>query len=529
MSISRDQLAVYKRSRQDPVFWIKNVVGDQPYDKQEEVAYSVRDNQFTSVAAANGAGKTFVASRIGAWWLTTFEDSILVTTAPTGRQVRELLWGEIHRLYGRSKYPLGGELLQTKWEIAPGWYGIGFSTDDPNMFQGFHPPSGRILVIADEAAGIEDPIFEAIDSVITSEYARLLLIGNPTETSGRFYDSFHGPARHLYRQISISAFDTPNLKAGKVLYPWLVTPQWVEDRRVIWGEDSAAFISRVLAQFPLTGTKSFIPAAWVDRSFEVDKVQINEALKLASVHVIGVDVARFGDDSSVITVRRGDLVTRIEKCHHVDTYLLWKEVQRIADEESIGTPSSRTESFLVVDADGVGAGVLDNAIHAGYRALAFHGGQRANLPERYINRRTEAYWSLRERFRTKHILIPRRSGDGSTGFFGSEYIDLLRGQLTGIQYDFDALQRYRLETKEEMKKRLSGRNKEGTGKSPDEADSLVYAFAFDSPAETIVIRDGTTPEERKTEEAKDKPGTVAYLMAQAEKESRLEEELAWLK
>ncbi len=529
MNISRDQLAVYKRSRQDPVFWIKNVVGDEPYDLQEQVARSVRDNQFTSVAAANGVGKTFIAARIGAWWLTTFEDSILVTTAPTGRQVRELLWGEIHRLYGRSKYPLGGELLQTKWEIAPGWYGIGFSTDDPNMFQGFHPPSGRILVIADEAAGIEDLIFEAIDSVITSEYARLLMIGNPTETSGRFYDSFHGPARHLYSKITISAFDTPNLKAGKTVFPWLVTPQWVENRKIIWGEDSSAYISRVLGQFPITGTKSFIPAVWVDRSFEVEKEQIAAALKLASVYVIGVDVARFGDDSSVITVRRGDVVTRIEKCHHIDTYLLWKEVKRIADEESIGTPEARAESFIVIDADGVGAGVLDNAIHAGYRAIAFHGGQRANLPERFVNRRTEAYWELRERFRTKRILIPRRSSDGSTGFFGSEYTDLLRGQLTGIQYDFDALQRYRLETKDEMKKRLAGKNKEGTGKSPDEADSLVYAFALDSSAETIVINEELSAEERKVAEAKEKPGTLAYLLDQAEQEAKAEEELTWLK
>lgn len=523
---------LWRKGKEDPVFWSREIIGDTLYDKQEETLYSVRDNVMTSVAAAHGVGKTFIASRAAAWFLTTFKESIVVTTAPTDRQVKALLWSEINRLAGRAKFPLARTKPLTKsWEIDKGWFAIGLSTDDPNKFQGFHPGSGRILVIADEAAGLAEIIFkEGVDALLTSELARLLMIGNPTEPSGRFYESHHGASKHLYHRIKISAFDTPNLKAGKVLYPYLVTPQWVEHRGIIWGKDSSAYQSRVEANFPAVGTSTLIPAAWVDISFFHDWAIVQQSIEKARVATLGVDVARFGDDLSAVAVRRGRVVTRQNQFYHLDTVKLAREVARIADEECIGTPTrtSPHDSFIVVDATGVGAGVADWLRDKGYKVIDFQGGERAFLSTRYADRRAEAWWGIRERFRTKDLMIPAL--DGPEGFFPEELCDKLRGQFSGLRYKFDKNSRYVLESKEEMKKRLAGKDAaergDAKGKSPDEAEAIIHAFAFDSSADTAIAGDDDDAayEAAKVEAAKSVPDSVAALFDRLRRERELDAE-----
>ena len=132
---------------------------------------------------------------------------------------------------------------------------------DPNRFQGFH--AEHILGVIDEAAGVDSPIWEAMDAILTSYGARLLVIGNPTEPSGEFFNAFSSP---LYNKIHISAFDTPNFTdfgiteedivnnwqekiTGNFRYPALITPKWVAERRMEWGEDSPAYQARVKGEF----------------------------------------------------------------------------------------------------------------------------------------------------------------------------------------------------------------------------------------------------------------------------------------
>lgn len=525
-----DVKKLWLKGSNDPVFWSREIVGDTLYDKQEEVLCSVRDNPSTSVAAAHGVGKTFIASRAAGWFLTSHPESIVVTTAPTGRQVRALLWSEINRMSGRSRYPLGPKPMTVEWKIAPGWFALGLSTDDPNKFQGFHSGSGWILVIADEAAGIDERIYiEGIDPLLTSDKARFLMIGNPTEPTGRFQESHHGASKHLYKRITISAFDTPNLKAGRTIYPYLVTKQWVDNRKVVWGEDSAPYQSRVLALFPSVGSNTLIPAAWVDRSFNHDWPNVEQAITKAKVAVIGVDPARFGDDTSAVSVRRGKVVTRLNQFFHMDTIKLAKEVKRIADEENIGTPSGTAEyeSFIVVDTVGVGAGVADWLRDQGYKVIDFNGGAKAFISNRFQDRRAEAWFSVRERFRTSEIMIPAVDEETREGIHREELLDKLRGQFSGIHYKFDHDSRYVLERKEDMKKRLAGKDAaergDAKGKSPDEAESIIHAFAFDGMAETIVIDDPEYEVSAKIEVAKAIPDTLAFIMEIHRKTGEAEE------
>lgn len=164
----------------------------------------------------------------------------------------------------RSKIPLGGKILKTKYEIDEKWYAIGISSDKDDNFQGFH--AEHLLVIADEAAGIPENTMQVIEALMTSQGTRQLLIGNPTNTIGGFYESHKSD---LYTKIVISCFDTPNFKKNGIrtldqlmamdrdtltalplVYPELVTPIWAYERAQSWGIDSPMFQSRVLAVFP---------------------------------------------------------------------------------------------------------------------------------------------------------------------------------------------------------------------------------------------------------------------------------------
>ncbi len=134
--------------------------------------------------------------------------AMVITTAPTQRQVRDLLWREIRSLYYRNAALIGGTIGRTTLELGPHHFATGLSTDSPERFQGFHETN--ILFVVDEASGVREEIYEAIEGSMTSRRVRLLLIGNPTSLTGTFYKAFH-QQRAQYKTIHISAFDTPNL------------------------------------------------------------------------------------------------------------------------------------------------------------------------------------------------------------------------------------------------------------------------------------------------------------------------------
>jgi phage terminase large subunit len=488
-------LTLFQRGQQDPAFFVESVVGMTTlWEKQKEIMYSVRDNARTCVRSSNGVGKTFTTANTVTWFLTTHPNSIVVSTAPTSRQVKELLWQEINNIHANSKYPLGGRCLNVSWTLGAKWFAIGMSTDDPNRFQGFH--ADNILGVIDEAAGVDAPIWEGMDAILTSSGARLLVIGNPTEPSGRFYDAFSSP---LYNKLHISAFDTPNftengiilddLKTGAwekkfktMVYPALITPKWASERLQEWGEDSPAFQSRVLGNFPTMGDDTMIPLGWVMRATERPLVHEKKDRCF-----MAIDVARFGADESVIGIRRGNSFVRKEVLHNVDVHALSKFATRVADEEQ--------PEFIKVDVVGIGSGVADNLRAWGYKAIDYVAQERAWSPEKFVNKRTESWYLLRERFRKNTINI--------------ENDEMLVGQLSSPKYTFDTAGRYKLESKDDMKKRGL--------ESPDRADVVAMLFESDEDFGTSIAKD--------YEEDKVKPGTVGALLRELSRGE--EEEIQW--
>ena len=230
-----------------PYYFARRVLGVRPWHKQHEILDALLTHQRIAVKSGNGLGKGFTAAIALLWFIHTHQPAIALSTAPTFRQVRHILWRQIHNLHRRNPQTLGGQLHDTRWELAPDRYALGLSADTADQFQGFHSP--HILLIVDEAEGVAEPIYEAIEAIMTTAHAQLLLIGNPTTAAGTFRRAFH-QEQQIYKTITMSALDSPNLIAGQTRIPGLATQQWVQQRQQLWGHDNPLYQARVLGQFP---------------------------------------------------------------------------------------------------------------------------------------------------------------------------------------------------------------------------------------------------------------------------------------
>ena len=433
--------------------------------KQQEVLEAVRDERRVAVKSGNGLGKDFTAAVAVLWYLQRHDPAIVLSTAPTFRQVRHVLWRQIHALYRRAAETLGGRMLDTRWELAEDRYALGLSANDADQFQGFH--SENMFVVVDEAEGVDEEIYEAVEAVMTSANPRLLLIGNPTTTSGGFHRAFHRE-RGIYTTITISALDSPNVAKGSIEIPGLTTAAWVEERRAMWGEDSQLFRARVLGEFPDRGDDNLIAAPDIEAAvYEGSLVLSNDArqgrggfqtrpyLRQAQGErgplVIGVDVARFGPDRSVVLVRRGNVVEDIRTYHRIDTADL---TGRLANAYHELRPDR-----INVDEVGMGVSVVDHLNAQGIPARGINGASEPVRERACANLRAEGFWTLSRRFATHNIRIPHDAE--------------LMAELADLRYRFNSRGKVLMESKESMRGR-------GTA-SPDKADALMLAFLDDDP------------------------------------------------
>ena len=451
-----------KASKISPPFFNEWILGGSFWSKQEEIILSVRDNRYTTVRACHDVGKTYIAARTALWFLYSHPQSIVVTTAPTMRQVENLLWRELRSAHESSKQKLGGEPLKTRLDIAPDWYAIGASSGDPDKLQGFHAASGDILIIIDEAAGVNEDAFEAIEGMMTSEKARMLMIGNPTSDSGSFRESHH--SWDYSNKIHISVFDTPNfvnngirtiedlkdvnLDNVEIVSPWLVSPRWAFEKIDSWGIDSPMFQARVLGNFPSESTNTIIPLNYIELAYEKEH---RERLKEAGGPLrLGVDPARFGNDETVITPRYGGYIPEQE--------ISFKE-GTTATAGRIMQYNSPRPAFIGIDVDGLGGGVYDALSDANIDGIAeIHNNAKA-LPDAtgltFANLASQLWWRARELFIAGELAIPKD--------------DKLIMQLSTRKYKFTG-RGLTVESKDDWKARYKG-------KSPDRADSLIYSLA----------------------------------------------------
>ena len=210
-----------------PVDFVREVLGEEPYDKQESILRAVSRYRRVSVVGCNGSGKDWAAARAVLWWVHARSPAKAIVTGPTSRQVDDIVWKEMRYALANAKVELEGQMLprSSRYQVDEQTFALGFATNSPYNIQGFHSPN--LLAVITEAHAVSR---NEIDAVRRLHPRRLLMTGNPFVAAGEFYDSHHVD-RSLYRTIQISAFDTPNVKQRRTIVPGMITVRDIADRK----------------------------------------------------------------------------------------------------------------------------------------------------------------------------------------------------------------------------------------------------------------------------------------------------------
>lgn len=455
-----------------PVEFVEDIIGAKPDPEQAKILRSVAANPMTTVRSGHGVGKSTVEAWTVIWFMTTRPFPKIPCTAPTQHQLLDILWAEVSK-WLRNNPALAGELIWTKEKAymrgyPEEWFAVARTASKPDALQGFH--ADDLLFIIDEASGVADSIFEPVLGALSTPGSRLLMCGNPTQLSGFFYDS------HNKNRASYSTFHIDGRKSERV-------PQEFVDTIIrMYGEDSDVFRVRVAGDFPLQEDDIFIPLSLVENSI---MTEFSPRKNPDMVH-IGCDVARFGDDKTVIGYKVDEKVTLYKKRQGQDLMKTADDIILLG-EELVRRYDLDTPIPVKIDDGGLGGGVTDRLRQV-----------KRNDPERF-------WWlevypvKFGERIKHRHyydsttymmavvkkLLSPHDEETGQpkpVELILPDDNDLV-AQLSGRKYALTENSKIKIESKKDVKKRGQP--------SPDEADCvLLLCLPVKPPKKRGVRRNG---------------------------------------
>lgn len=450
-AVAPSQPAVFvdflSRYGRDSRRFVREVLGATPEPWQDDAlaAYDAGKRRI-SIRSGHGVGKTTLLAWMIVHHLICRFPQKTVITAPTAAQLWDALWAETKAWIGKLPEPLK-VLLNVKSEriellAAPEESFVSARTsraEQPEALQGVH--SDNVLLIADEASGIPEPVFEAAAGSMSGHAAVTVLAGNPVRGQGFFYDTHHKLADMW------TIFHVP-CSASR-----FVSQDFVEDMKRRYGETSNAFRVRVLGEFPIRDDDTVIPFDLVEAATTRD-VQPQRTARI----VWGVDPARFGNDRSALAKRQGNtLIEPVRSFRQLDTMQLAGRIKHEWDETDV----KQRPVDICVDVIGIGAGVYDRLRQLGLPARPINVSESPSLhKEKYRNLRAELWFRAKEWFTRRDCRIPKQD-------------DLIE-ELVAPRFKFSSQNgKVIVESKEDMKKRgvLDG------GRSPDLADAFVLTFA----------------------------------------------------
>ena len=466
-ALSMEKRELYKH---DIALWAKDRLGLHLWSKQVEIAQAIVKYKKVAVKSCHGSGKSYFASILVAWWVDTRygTEAVVVSTAPTYEQVNKILWRYIRQHWGKNE--LMGHVTQTdEWKDAKGevvaW---GRKPADTNTqgFQGIHS-SGGVLAVIDEACGVNETIFTGVEAITTGAPDRILAIANPDIPQSEFGRIFikNDPSWH---KITISAFDTPNFtgeEMPEIAKQGLVSVEWVEDKKISWGEDSARYKSKILGEFTTDAGNTLFTMETILRAHQTELELLGEEPPR-----LGVDIARFGEDYSVAYLYHQGKLRFLKKWNKTDGV---KSAQIIRD-------LAFNNGCKEVRIDGVGLGgpVIDLVSHISdnrYETIGIIGNAASPDLDKWVNARAYYYDMMREKMYTGQIdLDPTDSHSRD-----------LEDELGMLQYFFSKRGGLQIMDKTEIRKE--------TGKSPDFADAAMYACAdlgYDPAEDSAKLRPG---------------------------------------
>ena len=435
MSELRDLADLVEAWQGDALLFVRDQFGINPTDQQKSLLAAVSQaNAHVAVKSGHGTGKTTTLAWLILWAVTCFEDVKVPCTAPTAHQLKDALWTEVEKWRVRMLEPWRSSIKVTADQVSvanlPGFAVARTGRkENPEALQGFH--ADNLIFLVDEASGIDDKVFEVARGALSTAGARVIMAANPTRTTGYFYNAFHRN-RDRWTRLTFSCADST-----------LVSRDYIDEMREEYGEESDIYRVRVLGEFPSGGDIQFIPTALADEAAK--RYHREEAYRFAPV-VLGVDVAWFGGDKSVVYLRQGIYARKLWSVQGCEPSTLAGVVARFEDE-------LRADAVFV-DATGVGAGVVSNLRLMGREpfAVMFGGG---SADQTYANKRAEC-WGLMKKW-----LVDQQ------GWIPDD--DRLRDDLCSPDYGYTMTGKLILERKEDMRKRGLA--------SPDDADALALTFA----------------------------------------------------
>ena len=429
-----------------PVEFAIDILKVQPTLEQQAVMNDVAKFPMVSVKSGHGVGKSALESWIIWWYISTRPYPKILCTAPTKHQLHDILWAEVSK-WKRNSKSLDKDFEWTSEKIylkgsREEWFAIARTSNKPDALQGTH--AEHVLIIIDEASGVPDIVFEPVLGSMSTIDAKLLMCGNPTQLAGFFYES-HTTKRELYKTHTIDGSKCERVDKNYV--------QTIID---MFGKDSDVYRVRVAGEFPKANPDSFIGLDMIRTEKKV--IDIVESIDL------GVDVARYGDDESVVaTTYNKSQVERLNVFKHNDTMRLTGQIVNIIKMLNLKYPLVIVR--VKIDCDGLGVGVYDRLkeviVEKNLKAKAIEchfGGKGGKVsydePIEYYNSTGIMWGTLRSKLKNNEITIPNNE-------------ELIK-QITNRKYFINSDGTIKLERKEDMKKR--------NVHSPDRADAVVLSL-----------------------------------------------------
>jgi len=433
-----------KRYRNNPVLFVREVFAATPDAWQVEFLNHIASGKRRiSVRSGHGVGKSTTAAWAMIWILFLRFPVKVVVTAPTSSQLYDALFAEVKR-WCKVLPPLLAEQLEVKQDRiemkdANNEAFISARTsraEQPEALQGVH--SDNVMLVADEASGIPEQVFEAAAGSMSGHNAVTLLLGNPVRSSGFFYDT-HNRLAGDWVTMRVSCEDSPR-----------VSKEYIEEMKARYGEESNAYRIRVLGEFPRSDDDTVIPMELLEMALSRDVTPSQHAPV-----VWGLDVARFGSDRSALCKRQGNAVLEpVKTWKNLDLMQLTGAV--VAEYEALPLNSRPVE--ILVDSIGLGAGVVDRLRELGLPARGINVSESPAMGSTYRNLKAELWHKAKAWLEARDCWLPKD--------------DVLIGELATVRYSFTSNGKIQIEGKDEIRKRGLP--------SPDKADAFCLTFASDA-------------------------------------------------
>ena len=454
----------------DPVGFVKDCLkfkGDEKPDQyQLNVLSDLIEKKRLCVRAPHGSGKSCTMSWAILWFALTRDgmegDWKIATTASAWRQLIKFLWPEVHKWAYRIDWDIVGRKPFTKDELMARSIKLNHgeayaaASSTPDFIEGAH--ADHVLYIFDESKKIPNGIWDSAEGAFSTGDAFWLACSTPGDQKGRFWQIHSGAPGY-------EDWEAHHITLEQFLETGRVNKKWVEDRKRQWGEESTVYQNRVLGNFASDNTMGVVPLSWVEDAIN-HWYDWQDNGGNGIVTSIGVDVSggQTGADKNTIAVcydgcRIGQIIHFMPKNPDIATSEIVDFIIPLMDKFPTAT--------LVVDSIGIGAGVAHGVRGKGYRVISFVGNAKVDVRDQtglleFYNWRSAAWWLIREMLDPSNgfeVCLP--PDDSQTH---------LTGDLTVPHYQRRANGKIWVESKEVL------RRTDRLGRSPDDADAVIYAM-----------------------------------------------------